>query len=77
MLGTILAIEVKTGEGNTYFSEVRDYCYAFFIENGLLMRPLGNVIFLNPPYCTTNQQLQNALLKIRELLDTIQHNTSF
>lgn len=75
MLGTILAIELKTGEGNTYFSGVRDHCYAFFIENGLLMRPLGNVIFLNPPYCISDEQLKKAIQKIRELADVMAHNS--
>ncbi len=57
-LGTILAIEINTGEGNTYFSEIRDVAYTFFLENGLLLRPLGNVLFLNPPYSTSDAQLQ-------------------
>ena len=77
VLGTIFAVELKTGEGNTYFSGVRDHAYDFFIENGLLMRPLGNVIFLNPPYCITNAQLEKALLKILELADGLaSHNSS-
>ena len=57
VLGTILAIELETGEGNTYFSNIRDLAYNFFLEQGLLIRPLGNVIFINPPYCISNEQL--------------------
>jgi adenosylmethionine-8-amino-7-oxononanoate aminotransferase len=77
LLGTIFAVELKTGEGNTYFSGVRDHAYEFFIENGLLMRPLGNVIFLNPPYCTTNEQLDKALVKILDLANGLAaHNPS-
>lgn len=76
ILGTIFAVELKTGEGNTYFSGVRDHAYEFFLENGLLMRPLGNVVFLNPPYCTTNEQLEKALQKILELADGLAvHNS--
>ena len=77
MLGTIFAVELKTGEGNTYFSGIRDQAYQFFIENGLLMRPLGNVIFLNPPYCITNEQMEKAFQKILELADGLTaHNSS-
>lgn len=57
VLGTILAIELETGEGNTYFSNIRDKAYNFFLEQGLLIRPLGNVIFINPPYCISDEQL--------------------
>jgi adenosylmethionine-8-amino-7-oxononanoate aminotransferase len=74
VLGTILAIELKTGEGNTYFSSIRDLAYDFFLKNGLLIRPLGNIIFLNPPYCITNNQLSKALEKIVEFADSLSHN---
>ncbi len=55
-LGTILAIELPSAE-NGYFSDIRDLAYNYFLEKGLLIRPLGNVIFINPPYCITNKQL--------------------
>ncbi|MCT4560557.1 MAG: adenosylmethionine--8-amino-7-oxononanoate transaminase, partial [Crocinitomicaceae bacterium] len=47
--GTILALEIQEN-GSDYFSNVRDKAYDFFLANGILMRPLGNVLFLNPPY---------------------------
>ena len=56
--GTILALEIETGEGNTYFSSLRDKAYNYFLENGMLVRPCGNVIFINPPYCITDEQLK-------------------
>ncbi len=71
MIGTILAINLKTGEGNTYFSSIRDQAYDFFLQNGLLMRPLGNVIFLNPPYCITDEQLHFSYLKILEFASSL------
>jgi adenosylmethionine-8-amino-7-oxononanoate aminotransferase len=55
--GTILRFEVRTGEGNTYFSSIRDRAYRYFLENGCLIRPLGNVFFINPPYCITDAEL--------------------
>ena len=64
-LGTILAIEINTGEGNSYFSSIRDKAYDFFLERGVLLRPLGNVIFINPPYCITEEEyshVKNAIL---------------
>ncbi|HLP54662.1 MAG TPA: adenosylmethionine--8-amino-7-oxononanoate transaminase [Fluviicola sp.] len=56
--GTILRFEIETGEGNTYFSDIRDKAYRYFLENGCLIRPLGNVVFVNPPYCITDVELR-------------------
>lgn len=48
--GTIVAFEIDTGEGDTYFSDIRERAYDFFLEHGVLLRPLGNTLFVNPPY---------------------------
>ena len=47
--GTIIAFEIETGEGNTYFSDIKAQAYAYFLKQGILIRPLGNVIFVNAP----------------------------
>lgn len=68
--GTILAIELNTGEGNSYFSSIRDAAYNFFLEKGILLRPLGNVLFINPPYCITEEEyslFKNALLEFLDV----------
>ena len=70
LCGTILAIELKSVDGNTYFSGIRDIAYRYFLENGLLIRPLGNVIFINPPYCITDMELELIYEKITQFLTT-------
>lgn len=70
LCGTILAIELKSVEGNTYFSGIRDIAYRYFLDNGLLIRPLGNVIFINPPYCITDSELELIYEKITLFLTT-------
>lgn len=70
--GTILAVEIETGEGNSYFSNIRDKAYTFFLNNGLLVRPLGNVIFVNPPYCITEQQLNSVYTAFNNFLDVLE-----
>lgn len=72
VFGTILAIELETGEGNTYFSNIRDKAYDYFLQQGLLIRPLGNVIFTNPPYCITNDQLQSIYTAFGSFLTLIE-----
>lgn len=70
-LGTIIALEIKLqDEGSSYFSDIRDKAYSFFLENGLLVRPLGNIIFLNPPYCTTDEELERMYAAIKKFVAT-------
>jgi adenosylmethionine-8-amino-7-oxononanoate aminotransferase len=75
--GTILALEIETGEGNTYFSSLRDKAYNYFLENGMLVRPCGNVIFINPPYCITNEQLKNVYKVFSSFLTILKVENSF
>lgn len=66
--GTILAFDLVAGGEASYFSNIRDMTYNFLLERGILMRPLGNVLYFLPPYCTTNEQLVYAYSAVRELL---------
>lgn len=69
--GTILAVELESRDAS-YFSDIRNRAYSFFLDHGILLRPLGNVIFINPPYCITNeeyQQVKNSVLKFIHSLD--------
>jgi adenosylmethionine-8-amino-7-oxononanoate aminotransferase len=47
---------------------VREKAIEHFYGNGMLLRPLGNVLFLNPPYCITNEQLKYCYEKIEGFL---------
>lgn len=67
--GTILAIEIQTAEGTSYFNNIRDVAYQFFIEKGILIRPLGNVIYLLPPYCISEEDLTYIYGCIEEFLE--------
>lgn len=69
--GTLLAFDLKVGEQTSYFNSIRDTAYTFLTERGVLMRPLGNVLYLMPPYCTTDEQLHYTHEQILELLQTI------
>lgn len=69
--GTILAIELDTGSGTGYLNEQRDFIYRFFLERGILMRPLGNIIYILPPYCITLSELDLIYRQIDALLETI------
>ena len=67
--GTILAVEFHTPEQTGYFNSLRDQLYDFFMERGVLLRPLGNVIYIIPPYCITSEELTTVYEAIRAALD--------
>jgi adenosylmethionine-8-amino-7-oxononanoate aminotransferase len=55
-LGTILALEYDSQE-SSYFHSMRDRLYSFFLDRGILLRPLGNVLYVMPPYCIQADEL--------------------
>ena len=69
--GTILAIEFKTIENSSYFNPFKDKAYKFYLENGVLLRPLGNVIYLMPPYCITTDELEFVYGVILKSIDVL------
>lgn len=66
--GTILAIEWETGTETSYFNNLRDQLYQFFLDKGIILRPMGNVVYILPPYCITDEQLGYIYKKIEEAL---------
>ena len=69
--GTLLAFDLTSSTETSYFNTIRDQAYNFLLDRGVLMRPLGNVLYFMPPYCTTNTQLQYAYRQVEELLVVI------
>jgi adenosylmethionine-8-amino-7-oxononanoate aminotransferase len=59
VMGTIIALEYKTS-GAGYFSELGPLMKSFFSGRNVLLRPLGNVIYIIPPYCSTHTDLKLA-----------------
>jgi len=56
-LGTIIALDVITSEQKGYTNSIRDKLYSYFIEKGILLRPLGNTLYVLPPYCISEADL--------------------
>lgn len=68
--GTILAIEITTSE-SSYFNTLQPYIYQYFIERNIIMRPLGNIFYLVPPYCISTADLEYIYTTIMDLVDKI------
>ena len=43
--------------------------YNFFLDQGILLRPLGNILYIMPPYCISTEELNYVYLKIEEALE--------
>lgn len=71
LLGTILAFDIRTEQATSYFNNLRDYIYNFCLERNVLLRPLGNTLYILPPYCITKEQLDTVFNVIEELLDSL------
>ena len=59
VMGTIAAVDVVC-EDPGYAAKVGPKLREFFMEQGMLIRPLGNVLYLLPPYCVTEDQMNSA-----------------
>ena len=66
--GTLLAFDFKTHEHTSYFNSVRDQLYQYFLDRGIIIRPLGNTIYLMPPYCIQTSELNRIYDTIKERL---------
>lgn len=67
--GTILALEWRSEKGTSYFNALQEKLYAYFIAKGVLIRPLGNIVYLLPPYCISQSDLQYIYATIMDALD--------
>ena len=67
--GTILAIEINTNENSSYFNSIRDSIYSFFLNRNILLRPLGNVLYIIPPYSISENELNEIYSSIEAFID--------
>ncbi|RJF77103.1 adenosylmethionine--8-amino-7-oxononanoate transaminase [Rhodopseudomonas palustris] len=66
-LGTIAALDVVAGDAG-YMANIGPSLYESFRARNLLVRPLGNTIYLMPPYCSTEADLDLVYDAIDEIV---------
>jgi adenosylmethionine-8-amino-7-oxononanoate aminotransferase len=74
VLGTIISIELATADASGYINDARKKIYNHFLKRDILMRPLGNVMYILPPYIITEQQLDTIYNAIRDFLNDLEAN---
>jgi adenosylmethionine-8-amino-7-oxononanoate aminotransferase len=66
--GTIAAIELDTEGESNYFNSKGNDAYKWFMDKGIIIRPLGNVLIMIPPYCIEEEDLNYIYKMIAEFL---------
>lgn len=68
--GSIIAFDIDAGDAG-YLSRIGPRLLASFREQNILLRPLGNTIYLMPPYCISQADLDAIFDAIENALDLI------
>lgn len=71
VLGVIFALEIKTESSASYYGTLRNKLYDFFIDNGVILRPVGNIVYILPPYIITEQQLEKVYQVVERALEIV------
>ncbi len=69
-IGSVGAIELEVPDAG-YLSALRPKLYDFYLSRGVLLRPLGNVVYVLPPYVVTPRELQSVYDIIEESLSLV------
>ncbi len=75
--GSILALDLNLPGQGGYFHPVRKRLYPYFIERGVLLRPLGNTLYVMPPYCFSDDNLNMVYDVIHSMLEELPSWTEY
>jgi adenosylmethionine-8-amino-7-oxononanoate aminotransferase len=71
VLGVIFALEIATTGAESYYGTMRNKLYNYFIENGVILRPVGNIVYILPPYVVSDAQLEKIYSKVEAAVEMI------
>jgi len=70
VMGSALAFNISEDDGG-YKDDGGEFLRDWFLSHGLNIRPMGNAVYLMPPYCITDEELTRAYDGIVEALDAL------
>jgi adenosylmethionine---8-amino-7-oxononanoate aminotransferase len=73
--GTITALELEARDSG-YLAGIGPKLQAFFNGRNLLLRPLGNTIYVMPPYCVTTENLDEIYGAIGDAADAVHRDNA-
>jgi adenosylmethionine-8-amino-7-oxononanoate aminotransferase len=68
-LGVIFALDLNV-EMDRY-GELRNKIFNHFMSDGVFLRPLGNTIYILPPFVIENEQLEKIYASIENVLSIL------
>ncbi len=71
VLGVIFALEIQTDGIESYYGSMRTKLYNFFIEQGVILRPVGNIVYILPPYIISEEQLEKVYEIVEQAVEMI------
>ena len=69
--GTIAAFDLELGNKVGYLNDIGKKIKSLSMKKGLFIRPLGNVVYLLPPICITDDQLDKSYQIIWQTLNDL------
>lgn len=69
VLGVIFAMDLKVQMDR--YGKLRDELYRFYMEHGVFLRPLGNTIYILPPFVISDLELDRVYETITQSLEII------
>lgn len=71
-MGLVLAMDIRTSFQDYFYNNpIRDLLYQEFIRRKIIIRPLGNVVYVLPPACITHEQLNSIYAAMHEVFDQL------
>jgi adenosylmethionine-8-amino-7-oxononanoate aminotransferase len=67
VLGTILAFEIEQGE-DVYLNSISSIVMQKALNKSVYIRPLGNTVYIMPPYCITDEELEKIYSVLLDVL---------
>jgi len=67
ILGTVIAFEIRAGEDG-YINAIGPEITQMALEQGIYLRPLGNTVYIMPPYCITTEELERIYNFLEEYI---------
>ncbi|WP_340199648.1 adenosylmethionine--8-amino-7-oxononanoate transaminase [Ascidiimonas sp. W6] len=67
--GIIYAIDLNVKMDR--YGDLRDQLFKFFMDNGVFLRPLGNTIYILPPFVISKNQLQKIYDTIESAIEMV------
>jgi len=69
--GTVCAFNVKTDTNSSYLNPVRDVVMNYCLQHGVMIRPLGDLIYILPPYCISEPELLTVYEAVTAAIDRL------